>query len=247
MSNSVNQFTTKFNRTLKGYSIEEVNSFINNLIAENEKLKNELTKCKELLEDYTNQEKYIKSALVTAEQTASQIKLNAQNEAKQIIEKAEKERQELIDKTVEETSQFKENIYKYFYGYEHDLRLILNNFYSKARNHIERLEKDFCKDIEDVIIKYENNYPKNFDYNQQCDVNTEENIKLDSIEDRWDKIDTSLFLGKQLKKNLCDASGNIIVEKNSILTPRLIENIIDKGLYGELLLALTSIEDNDEE
>lgn len=247
MSHSVNQIPTKFNRTLKGYSIEEVNSFISNLITENEKLKNELARCKESLEDYTNQEKYIKSALVTAEQTASQIKLNAENEAKLIINKAEKERQELINKTVEETSQYKENIYKYFYGYEHDLRLILNNFYSKARNHIERLEKDFCKEIEDVIIKYENNYPKNFDNIQESHVKIEENINLDPIENRWDKIDTSLFLGKQLKKDLCDASGNIIVEKNSILTPRLIENIIDKGLYGELLLAITSIEENDGE
>lgn len=54
---------------------------------------------------------------------------------------------------------------------------------------------------------------------------------------KWEEREYSLLLGLTLQEDLLDYKGNVICEKNTIITSQLIENLISKGLYGELVSA----------
>lgn len=54
---------------------------------------------------------------------------------------------------------------------------------------------------------------------------------------RWEEKEYSMLLGLLLQEDVFDYEGNIVAEKNTIITSNLIESLIAKGLYGELISA----------
>lgn len=54
---------------------------------------------------------------------------------------------------------------------------------------------------------------------------------------KWEEKEYTLLLGLTLQEDLLDYKGNIICSKNTVITSQLIENLISKGLYGELIAA----------
>ncbi|MDK2933792.1 MAG: cell division initiation protein [Clostridiales bacterium] len=129
----------RFNKGLRGYDVQEVNYFINELLKLCHKLEAENKTLKEKVATYEQQEQFIRAALVTAEQTAESIKMNAKDIAKDIQTEAEKNALKLIKKTENETKAYRDNIYKCFYSYERELRLIVDHFYTLARKHMQQL------------------------------------------------------------------------------------------------------------
>ena len=88
----------RFSRTLKGYNVEEVDDFLDQLTAdyerlykENADLKNQIDENKKDLEHYRSVEHTLQNTLVMAQTTAEDIKANAQNHAEQIIRDAQSE------------------------------------------------------------------------------------------------------------------------------------------------------------
>ncbi len=57
---------------------------------------------------------------------------------------------------------------------------------------------------------------------------------------KWEEREYSFLLGLTLQEDLLDYKGNVICEKNTIITSQLIESLISKGLYGELVSAADS-------
>lgn len=59
----------------------------------------------------------------------------------------------------------------------------------------------------------------------------------ESISTKLEEKEYSLLLGRLLQEDIKDYDGNIIVEKDTIITSSMIESLISKGLYGELVSA----------
>lgn len=88
----------RFSRTLKGYNVEEVDDFLDQLTADYEKLykenadlRNQMDENKKDLEHYRSVEHTLQNTLVMAQTTAEDIKANAQSHAEQIIRDAQSE------------------------------------------------------------------------------------------------------------------------------------------------------------
>jgi len=88
----------RFSRTLKGYNVEEVDDFLDQLTEDYEKLYKEnaelrvqVEENKKDLEHYRNVEHTLQNTLVMAQTTAEDIKANAQSHAEQIIRDAQSE------------------------------------------------------------------------------------------------------------------------------------------------------------
>lgn len=86
----------KFGRSLKGYNVDEVDDFLDELMVEYEKLykenaelKNEIENSKKDLEHYRSVERTLQNTLVMAQTTADDIKKMAQQQADQIIKDAQ--------------------------------------------------------------------------------------------------------------------------------------------------------------
>ena len=86
----------KFGRSLKGYNVDEVDDFLDELTAEYERLykenadlKGEVESSRKDLEHYRSVEHTLQNTLVMAQTTADDIKKMAQQQAEQIIKDAQ--------------------------------------------------------------------------------------------------------------------------------------------------------------
>ncbi len=88
----------RFSKTIKGYNVDEVDDFLDQLTEDYEKLyrenadlRNQIEEGKKDLEHYKAVEHTLQNTLVMAQSTADDIKSNAQNRADQIIRDAQSE------------------------------------------------------------------------------------------------------------------------------------------------------------
>ena len=124
----------KFNRTLRGYDPVEVNSFVDQVIGQVEKmvsegrakdakinelksLEAENVRLKEKLLQYERMESTLNKAILMAQKTSEQIKLNAIKESETILEDAKRNASRIVnesllraEKTEMEANMLKRNI-----------------------------------------------------------------------------------------------------------------------------------------
>ena len=88
----------RFSKTIKGYNVDEVDDFLDQLIADYEKLyrenaefKDKIEKMNKDLEQYRQMEHTLQNTLVIAQTAASDIKTTAEKQAEQIIRDAQSE------------------------------------------------------------------------------------------------------------------------------------------------------------
>jgi len=100
----------EFNRVLRGYDVDEVNEFLDQvikdyeaLIRENKVLQEKIDKLNEKINHYNNIEESLKKSILVAEQTAEEVKRNANKEAELIIREAEKNADRIINEALART------------------------------------------------------------------------------------------------------------------------------------------------
>ena len=99
----------RFSKTLKGYNMDEVDDFLDQLTIdyeklykENAELKDQIEESKKDLEHYKNVEHTLQNTLVMAQTTAEDIKKNAQTRAEQIIRDAQSEAKRATEEITKE-------------------------------------------------------------------------------------------------------------------------------------------------
>ena len=92
-----------FSRKLRGYAEDEVNSFLEEVVSDYERIYREhremeeqMDTLKTKLSNYEKMEATMSSTLVMAQETAENVKRNAQKEAELIIREARAKRQQII-------------------------------------------------------------------------------------------------------------------------------------------------------
>lgn len=234
--NSFNFEHIQFSKTLRGYNVQEVDSYINELQNHCQSLTNEIRTLEKKLSNYEKQEHCLASTLVIAEKTAAAIKNNANEKAKNIEALAEKKAVELLKKADNEVKMCRDNIYNCFFNYERQLQLVIDRFYSLARSHMESLEKEFANEVQTAISKLDkelNVQPRLKVISNTKQEESKSNLLLKNFKER----ESAALLGRILKQDITNSEGHLIAKKNTVITPDLLNSLIGKGLYGELIAA----------
>lgn len=99
----------RFSKSIKGYNLDEVDDFLDQLTIdyerlykENNELKNQLETVQNDLEHYKSVEQTLQNTLIMAQSTADDIKANAQSRADQIIRDAQSEARRATDEITKE-------------------------------------------------------------------------------------------------------------------------------------------------
>ena len=99
----------EFGREFRGYSMQEVDEFLNlvidgyeRLYKENMEAKDSITKLNESLKQYKNLENTLQSALVVAQSASEQVQKNAEEKAENIVADANNRAKEIIANSFEE-------------------------------------------------------------------------------------------------------------------------------------------------
>ncbi|MDY0256945.1 DivIVA domain-containing protein [Gudongella oleilytica] len=138
-----------FSRSFRGYSPKAVNSFLNEILEDYEKMykenieyKDKISMLTDQIRQYNTMEETLKNTLIIAQKTAEEVALNARSKADLIIGNAEDEGRRLIEKTKEEVrdikdeyDQLRKEMYIFKTRYESFLQsqsLSLNNYYKEA-------------------------------------------------------------------------------------------------------------------
>lgn len=99
----------RFSKTIKGYNVDEVDDFLDQLTIdyerlykENAELKDKVEENKKDLEHYKSVEQTLQNTLIMAQTTADDIKANAQSRAEQIIRDAQSEARRATEEITKE-------------------------------------------------------------------------------------------------------------------------------------------------
>jgi cell division initiation protein len=141
----------EFKKSIRGYSAEEVDEFLDKiaedyeaLYKENSTLKEKLVTMNERVEHYSKIESTIQNTLLLAQNAAEQVKATAQKEAELIIKSANDSSQRLIDKAHNEVMVINDDYEKLKQEFV-KFRAKYKNFMKAQMDTFEDLEKDLTK------------------------------------------------------------------------------------------------------
>lgn len=106
----------EFKRSLRGYDVDEVDEFLDEVIKDYEKTykdnldyKDKIEKVQADIDRYKELEATLHNTLVLAQKTADEVKINADKEAQLIIKKAENEAEDIISRANQRITDIKAN------------------------------------------------------------------------------------------------------------------------------------------
>jgi cell division initiation protein len=153
----------EFKKGLRGYSPEEVDEFLDDIVdnyeelyKDNSKLKEKLTAATEKIEHYAKIENTIQNTLVLAQNTAEQAKASAQKEAELIIRNSNETAQRILDKAHNDVIQINSEFDKSKQDFI-KFRVKFRNFINTQLETFDDLEKDLNKNysittlVEEVV------------------------------------------------------------------------------------------------
>lgn len=243
--------TNGIRRSFRGYRSSDVEALLAAALAHYARLYKEKTELAEKVLYYTKQEEIIRNAIIRSEQAAADIRAQAEVQAQDILANAQKQAQakaqELQEKArqLEETiDNYKREVHKRFYFYEREARYLLDRFYRLVRTHVESLENEITLEVQKMITGLDTEIsalPKpSLDlWPPDSSPGEDSSPQPPRHQPRqWEDEERALLVGYSLVSDLCDANGEVIVPKGTIVTPGLIESLISRGLYGELIEAI---------
>lgn len=136
----------EFKRSLRGYDVDEVDEFLDEIIRdfeylykENLELKETIQKRDEEVNRYQELEQTLQETLVLAQQTGEEIKQNAKKEAELIIWEAQKKAEQILAKAEAETLTATEMLEK-MHGLEKQLYVKMKSFLTSQLEFLEEYE-----------------------------------------------------------------------------------------------------------
>lgn len=150
----------QFGRSFRGYNEEEVDDFLDRIakdyeevLNENIKLKEEIERLQSRMEEYSKMDETLRSALVNAQQSASNIKENVQREAQVMIENAKIE----AEKIKQQAKQDIYNINNEIVELKKRKYLILEKLKNTLKLHIRMLNEEVVEEPEEKTVETQNN------------------------------------------------------------------------------------------
>lgn len=148
---SMDIINKEFKRTMRGYSVDEVDEFLEKIAEdyeivykENTILKEKIDVFQDKLDHYSKIESTIQSTLLLAQNAAEQAKKSAQSEAELIIKNANESSKKILDKAHSDVLNINDEFDKTKQEFA-KFRSKFRNFIVSQMEMFEALEKDFDK------------------------------------------------------------------------------------------------------
>ena len=153
----------EFKKVLRGYDVDEVDEFLDEVIRdfeglykENLDLKDSIQKLEDNIKHYKELEKTLQNTLVLAQQTADEARQNAAKEAELTIWEAQKKAEKIINETQSEVLERTRKLEE-MKGLEKHLYVKMKSFLKSQLDYMdnydlekEELDQDNCFEVRDV-------------------------------------------------------------------------------------------------
>lgn len=139
----------EFKKTIRGYNEDEVNEFLDKVVAdfeklyrENGELKDKIAVVNERVDNYTLMEKTLQNTLVVAQTTAEEVVVNARKKAEVI----EREAEEQAKRIIEEANNSVVDIHREYENIKKDVQVFKTRFRTLLESELEALNTNL-KDL----------------------------------------------------------------------------------------------------
>jgi hypothetical protein len=153
----------------------------------------------------------------------SELLIQSRQEIETIIGEAKQKADSLLKEAEAAREMMEQDIMN---AYQQKSAGLMSKFFFLAKKSLEELDHQFSAEVK-----------KTFTEADQSSALTREKQMAE-----YTGADTVL-IGRVLATDLHDDRGNVIVHHGAVITPRLLETIIGKGYYGELIEALDPVPD----
>lgn len=178
----------EFKKALRGYSSEEVDEFLDEIVdnyeelyKDNTKLKEKLTIATDKIEHYIKIENTIQNTLMLAQNAAEQAKSSSQKEAELIIRSANETAQRILDKGHNDVilinSEFDKTKQEFI-----KFRAKYRNFINTQMETFDDLEKDLNKSYSITTLVEETLEEKHIEFNEETFKAIEADVENDMDE-----------------------------------------------------------------
>ena len=141
----------EFKKVLRGYSIEEVDEFLDEVVEnyeevykENSRLKESLSRANDQIAHYEKIENTIQNTLLLAQNAAEQARENTQKEAEMILKNANESAQKILDKSHKDVIQINDEYEKVKQEFI-KFRAKFRNFMNTQTQTFDELERELTK------------------------------------------------------------------------------------------------------
>lgn len=239
----------EFGRSIQGYNPKQVDRYLKKMAVYYGDLYN---KHKELLEKtarYEQEERFLRQALVRAEETAEEIREKARAEAGGILRQAQREAEHIRQEaaaaaegirkhTKEREEAFMKQLQQNRQLYEAESREWIGDLYYAIRSKMTGLQAElleqaeqFTRMVGQIVSCTDPQHPV------LPSLHADRPVPLEAA-DMWRRKEEELLVGYELKEDIIDGEGNVVCPRSSVVTPDMIRTLVDKELYGELLMAI---------
>lgn len=132
----------EFKKAMRGYKEDEVDEFLDKVVAdferlyrENGELKDKIAVVNERVDNYSLMEKTLQSTLVVAQTTAEEVVVNARKKAEVIIKEAEEQARKII----EEANNSVVDVHREFENLKKDVQVFKTRFKTLLESELEAL------------------------------------------------------------------------------------------------------------
>lgn len=151
----------EFRKAFRGYKESEVDSFLDEIIIdyeriykENLELKDKLVVLSERMKHYDDLEETLKETLLVAQNTAEEVTSSARQKSKLIIEEAETEAKKITDEAYEEVKHIKEQyefIKKEIFIFKTRFKSFMESQLLALEDYYDKIEKEENEEEEEQI------------------------------------------------------------------------------------------------
>ncbi|MEW6723760.1 MAG: hypothetical protein AB1331_02405 [Bacillota bacterium] len=246
----LNSLLYPFRRVRHGYDPEQVETELKRLTEYCSAQEREVASLSKALEKAQQREslareavRALENALKQVENQAGQRREKARGEADQLREEGQRELTEtrrlaariaetIVQRAEQQAREREEQARHRIFCYERELRLTLDSFYTLARRHLRALESDLIDQLRGAVARLDADDAPAIPCGGMVQVPGE------STSGRWGQAEHSLLCGRTLARDVVDSEGRMVVPRYSVVTPEMVEDLIERGLYGELIEAL---------
>ncbi|MBQ8940667.1 MAG: DivIVA domain-containing protein [Firmicutes bacterium] len=182
----------QFKKVALGYSVDEVDDFIDKLLVDyekvfrdNVKLNSKVASLEENIKRFEGMEDAIRSSIKLAEKAAKETKSMAEEQADNILDRAEIEVEKLVAKTFEQKKELENEIYSLKKSYE----LLRTRIKHTLQAELEMLEEDIfdTEDIHKKPTRYNNrsDYEDEPEYDEEYEDEFDDGFEEENAEDDY--------------------------------------------------------------
>lgn len=213
----------EFKRGFRGYDVDDVDEFLEDiaedyetLYKENSSLKERLEVLEEKLENYRKLESTINSTLVMAQNNSEQLKKNSEDQAELIINRANESAQRVIDNS-------------------HGEVLKINSEFDRVKNEFMSFKskyKNFMKTQTELFDELEKDFARNFSISHTEPSNSSSKIMVNEIdtvlkEQKIEQLYETDMMAKEPINELENDEAVSEIEKNQFSEAEELETEID--------------------